>query len=149
MTNKTNGHPFYKVESPEAPAAAGPYSPAVALPMGNGMQLLFLSGQIHRNPATGKLVTGDIKTMTRCVLDNLETLLKAAGSGFEHVVRVEIFLIDMASFSEMNEEYKLRFTGPCLPARQTVQVAKLPLNASIEISCIAVAPIKPPSDSTP
>lgn len=141
MADKKNMAPFYKVESPQAPAAAGPYSPAVALPISNGGQLLFLSGQIHRDPATGNLVTGDIRTMTRCVLDNLETLLKAAGSGFEYVVRTEIFLIDMENFSEMNEEYKLRFTGPCLPARQTVQVAKLPLNASIEISCIAIVPM--------
>lgn len=102
--------------------------------------MLFLSGQLPIDPSTGKLIATDIRSATRCTLDNLEAILQEAGCTWEQVVRVEIFLKDLNEFPEMNEEYRLRFRSSCLPARQTIQVAKLPLDAPLEISCIAILP---------
>ena len=117
---------------PGAPRPIGPYSPAVKA--GN---LLFISGQVPFDPQTGALVTGDIQAQTERVMKNLEALLKAAGAGFEHVVRTTVFLADMNDFSAMNETYAKFMTDPP-PARSTVQVARLPRDARVEIDAIAV-----------
>jgi 2-iminobutanoate/2-iminopropanoate deaminase len=112
----------------------GAYSPAVRA--GN---LLFISGQIPLNPATGELVTGGIQAEAEQVMRNLSALLKAAGLGFEHVVRTTVFLADMNDFAGMNEVYSGYLVDPP-PARATVQVAALPRGVRIEIDAIAVIP---------
>lgn len=128
--------PFKKLETSEAPLALGPYSQGTAVVNGSG--LLFVSGQLPIDPKTGKLISGDIKVLTRQVIDNLEAILRSGGSSLELVVRAEVFMTDLKDFSGMNEEYGKRFKGPVTPARQTIQVAALPLGSPIEISCIAV-----------
>lgn len=120
------------ISSPNAPAAIGPYSQAVEA---NGV--LYMSGQIPLDPATGKLVEGDIKAQTERVMDNLGAVLAAAGLGFEHVVRTTIFLADLADFAVVNETYGKRFEKEP-PARATVQVAALPRGSRVEIDAIAV-----------
>jgi len=119
---------------PGAPRAIGPYSPVIRA--GN---LLFISGQIPFNAETGKVVTGDIAAQTAQIMRNLDALLKAAGAGFEHLVRTTVFLMDMDDFAAMNEAYAKFMTDPP-PARSTVQVARLPRDARIEIDAIAVLP---------
>lgn len=120
------------VTSPDAPRAMGAYSPAIKA--GN---LLFVSGQIPIDPATGALVDGNISTQTEQVMRNLGALLRAAGAGFEHVVRTTVFLADMSEFAAMNEVYGRYVTDPP-PARATVQVARLPRDVRIEVDAIAV-----------
>lgn len=122
-----------KIETAEAPKAIGPYSQAIA-----SDKLLFVSGQLPIDPSTGKLVESSIKTQTIRVLDNLEAILKQAGCTFQDVARCDVFLKDLNDFSTVNEEYGKRFNSPIPPARQTIQVARLPLDALIEISCIAI-----------
>jgi 2-iminobutanoate/2-iminopropanoate deaminase len=122
------------VAAPGAPKAIGPYSPA--LRAGN---LLFLSGQVPIDPATGSLVEGDIAAQTEQVMRNIGALLAAAGAGFEHVVRTTVFLADMNEFAAMNECYA-KFVSDPPPARATVQVARLPRDARIEIDAIAMFP---------
>ena len=119
------------ITSPDAPAAGGAYSPALRVG-----QLLFMSGQIPIDPKTGQLVTGDARTCARRVMDNLGALLTAAGLTFNHVVRTTIFLADMNDFATVNEVYSSYFGDP-KPARVTVQAAKLPRDARIEIDAIA------------
>lgn len=128
---------FFKIETKQAPAVVGPYSQALRVDL-SGKDLLFVSGQLPQDPATGKLIEGGMELAARQTLDNVEAILKAAHCSFNDVVRVDIFLKDFNDFQKMNEEYKKRFDNATFPARQTVQVAKLPLDASIEISCIAV-----------
>ena len=122
------------IEAPGAPKAIGPYSPA--LRAGN---FLFLSGQIPIDPATGAFVEGGIGAQTEQVMRNIGALLDAAGAGFEHVVRTTVFLADMNEFAAMNECYGKFVTDPP-PARSTVQVARLPRDARVEIDAIAVFP---------
>ena len=122
------------ISAPDAPKALGAYSPAIEA--GN---LLFVSGQIPVDPATGDLVQGDITAQTDQVMRNLTALLRAAGVGFEHVVRTTVFLADMNEFSAMNETYRKYIVDPP-PARATVQVARLPRDVKIEIDAIAVIP---------
>ncbi len=117
-----------------APLAIGPYSPAIRA--GN---LLFLSGQIPIDPASGVLVTGDIAAQTEQVMRNICALLEAAGAGFEHLVRTTVFLADMNEFAAMNECYAKFLVDPP-PARATVQVARLPRDVRVEIDAIAVLP---------
>jgi len=125
-----------KIETGNAPKAIGPYSQGIEVSA--GLALLFVSGQLPIDPQTGKLVEGDIQAMTRQVIANIEAILKAGGSSLLSVVRTDIFLTDLKrDFSGMNAEYALHFTGIHLPARQTVQVAALPMGSPIEISCIA------------
>lgn len=131
-----------KIETNRAPQAVGPYSQAINIDITDS-RLVFVSGQLPVDPTTGTLVPGGIEEATRQVLDNIEAILISANSSLNEVVRVDIFLKDLDDFQKMNEEYKRRFTGEHFPARQTIQVAKLLLDASIEISCIAVVrPIK-------
>lgn len=124
-----------KIQTAEAPAAIGPYSQGVAVP---SQSLVFVSGQLPVDSQTGKIVEGGMKEMTEQVILNLEAILKAAGSSLKDVIRTDVFLTDLEKdFKTMNEEYAKHFTGEISPARQTVQVVKLPLGASVEISCIA------------
>jgi len=122
------------VAAPGAPGPIGPYSPAIR--SGN---LLFLSGQIPLDPATGTLVGGDIAAQTEQVMRNIGALLGAAGGGFEHVVRTTVFLADMNEFAAMNDVYA-RFVVDPPPARATVQVARLPRDVRVEIDAIAMLP---------
>ena len=119
------------ISSPNAPKAIGPYSPAV-----RAGQLLFVSGQVPLDPATGQMVEGGIAEQTRRVLDNIGALLKAADRSFADVVRTTIFLADMNDFGAVNEIYGQYFSEP-YPARATVQVARLPKDARVEIDVIA------------
>jgi len=121
------------VSTSDAPAAVGPYSQAIR--SGN---LLFCAGQIPLDPKTGQLVSGDIATQTRRVLDNISALLKAAGLTFGQVVKTTIFLTDMNDFQAVNEVYATYFREEP-PARSTVAVAALPKGANVEIEVIAAA----------
>ena len=120
------------VSAPDAAKPIGPYSPAIRA--GN---LLFLSGQVGFDPVTGALVDGDISAQTDQVMRNIGALLKAAGTDFAHVVRTTVFLADMGEFAKMNEVYARYVVDPP-PARSTVQVARLPRDARVEIDVIAV-----------
>ena len=120
------------ISAPDAPKAMGAYSPAIKA--GN---LLFVSGQIPIDPTSGELVSGDITLQTEQVMRNLGALLRAAGAGFEHVVRTTVFLADLDDFAAMNEVYS-RHVGTPPPARATVQVARLPRTVKIEVDAIAV-----------
>jgi len=122
------------IATADAPKAIGPYSQAVR--MG---QLLFCSGQIPLDPATGALVTGDIAAETHRVFANLRAVLAAAGVGFDAVARTTVYLADMNDFAAMNEVYATYFSQPA-PARSTIQAAGLPKNARVEIDVIAVLP---------
>ena len=115
-----------------APQAIGPYSPAVKV--GN---MLFFSGSIPLDPASGQLVEGGIKEQTTRVMENIKGLLAAAGTDFNHIVRTTVFMIDLGEFAAMNEVYASYFTAP-YPARSTVQVVKLPRDVRVEIDVIAV-----------
>jgi len=119
------------VSSPDAPKAIGPYSPAIRTG-----QLLFVSGQIPLDPATGQMIDGDIAAQTRRVLDNVGALLAAGGLTFADVVRTTIFLADLSDFTSVNAVYGTYFSEPA-PARATVQVARLPKDARVEIDVIA------------
>jgi 2-iminobutanoate/2-iminopropanoate deaminase len=115
-----------------APKAIGPYSQAVTLG-----DLVFCSGQIPLDPASGELVAGGIEEQTRQVLSNLRGLLEAAGSSLEQVLKTTVFLSDMGEFQAMNTVYA-QFFGADPPARSTVQVARLPRDAKVEIEAIAL-----------
>lgn len=119
------------ISSPDAPKAIGPYSPAI-----RAGQLLFVSGQVPIDPATGNIVDGDIAAQTRRVLDNVGALLLSGGRSFANVVRTTVFLADMNDFAAVNEVYGHYFSEP-YPARATVQVARLPKDARVEIDVIA------------
>jgi 2-iminobutanoate/2-iminopropanoate deaminase len=119
------------VASDAAPKAIGPYSQAI-----RAGSLLFVSGQIPLDPATGALVDGDIAAQTRRVFANLEAILKEAGATFDHVVRTTVYLADMNDFATVNEVYGTYFSSPA-PARATVQAARLPKDARVEIDLIA------------
>jgi 2-iminobutanoate/2-iminopropanoate deaminase len=119
------------ISSPLAPKPVGPYSAAL-----RAGQLLFVSGQVPLDPATGRMVEGDIGVHTRRVLENVRALLDAAGLSFAQVVRTTVFLADMNDFQAMNEVYATFFSEP-YPARSTVQAARLPRDARIEIDVIA------------
>jgi 2-iminobutanoate/2-iminopropanoate deaminase len=120
------------IYSPNAPEPIGPYSQAVR--SGN---MLFVSGQIATERSSGKLITSDIKAETEQVMFNISEVLKAAGTDFSSVVKSTIFLKDMNNFPLVNEVYGSRFTSSP-PARETVEVARLPKDVNVEISCIAV-----------
>ena len=119
------------VSTDGAPKAIGPYSQAI-----RAGSLLFLSGQIPIDPATGQMVDGDIAQQTQRVFKNLEAILTAAGASFDNVVRTTVYLADMSDFAAMNEVYGTYFSSPA-PARATVQAARLPRDARVEIDLIA------------
>ena len=122
-----------RIATQDAPAAIGPYSQAVRA----GGELVFLSGQIPLDPATGTLVEGDIAAQTRRVMENLRAVLAAAGCTFADVVRTTIYLVDLGHVAAVNEAYGAFLAEP-YPARATVQVAALPRGAHVEIDAIAV-----------
>jgi 2-iminobutanoate/2-iminopropanoate deaminase len=117
---------------PNAPAPIGPYSQAILK-----NDTLYVSGQIPLNPATGELAIASIELATEQVLSNIGALLNEAGMTFDNIVKCSIFLTDLTDFAKVNEIYA-RYFDAVPPARETVQVAKLPLNVPIEISCIAI-----------
>jgi 2-iminobutanoate/2-iminopropanoate deaminase len=118
------------IRTTDAPAAIGPYSQAIAT-----SNLVFISGQLPIDPTTGKMVEGDITLKTKQILQNIEAIAKEAGTDLTNAVKTTIFLTDLTDFQAMNAAYATFFqTSP--PARSTVQVAALPLGATIEIECI-------------
>lgn len=119
------------IRASSAPEPIGPYNQAVKI---NGM--LFASGQIAINPLNGELVLGNLESETQCVMNNLKAVLNAADMDFGHVIKVSIFLTDMADFSTVNEVYG-RYFEDNYPARETVEVSALPKNVNVEISLIA------------
>jgi 2-iminobutanoate/2-iminopropanoate deaminase len=119
------------VSTSSAPGAIGPYSQAI-----KAGALLFVSGQIPLDPQTGTLVSGDVAAQTRQVFRNLGEILAAAGASFDNVVRVTVYLADMNDFPVMNDVYATFFNPPA-PARATIQAARLPRDARIEIDLIA------------
>jgi 2-iminobutanoate/2-iminopropanoate deaminase len=121
------------VSTPDAPKAIGPYSQAVKA---NG--LVWTSGQIPLDPATGELVTGDFEKHARRVFENLAAVLRAAGSDFSRVLRATVYLSDLANFQQLNSIYAEYF-GDHKPARTTIQAAALPKGATVEIDLVALA----------
>ena len=120
------------IQTNQAPAAIGPYSQGID----SGAGIVFVSGQLPLNPATGTFPEGGIKEQTRQSLLNAKAILEAAGLGLGHVVKTTVFLASMADFAAMNEVYAQFFTAP-FPARSAVAVKTLPKDALVEIECIA------------
>ncbi len=119
------------IQTDKAPAPIGPYSQAVMV--GN---LLFVSGQVAIIPESGKVLQGDIAAETKQVMNNIHAILVQAGMGFENIVKTSIFLKNMDDFAKVNEIYGSNFSGD-FPARETVQVSRLPKDVNVEISVIA------------
>jgi 2-iminobutanoate/2-iminopropanoate deaminase len=131
---QTNTNTAMKIiTSPKAPAAVGPYSQAV-----RSGSLIFCSGQIPIVPGSGKIEAADVEGQIRQVIANIRAALSAEGLGLEHVIKATMFLQDMADFPKVNPIYEAEFAGH-KPARSTIQVAKLPLGALVEIEVIAEA----------
>ena len=128
MTATTRG----VVATPDAPQAIGPYSQAIV-----AGSLVFTAGQIPLDPATMTLVEGDVTAQTEQVMANLGAVLAAAGSSFEQVVKTTCFLVDLGDFAAFNMVYG-RYFGEAPPARSTVQVAKLPAGARVEVEAVAL-----------
>ncbi len=122
------------IKTPNAPMPIGPYNQAVF-----SRNTLYISGQLPMNPVTGKLVETGIKDATRQVMKNLEAILTEADLSFNNVVKASIFIADMNDFGDINAVYGEYFDEAIAPARETVQVAKLPLGVAVEISMIAVS----------
>jgi 2-iminobutanoate/2-iminopropanoate deaminase len=125
------------VRTTAAPAAIGPYSQAVVVPIGEGRRMILCSGQVALDPATGAMIEGDVSAQARRALDNLGAVLAAAGASFADVVKTTIFLADMNDFAAVNAVYGERFVD-APPARSTVQAARLPRDARVEIDVIAI-----------
>ena len=121
------------ISTSKAPAAIGAYNQAIVI---NGM--LYTSGQIAIDPETGKLCEADISLQTKQVFRNIENILKEAGLNLSDIVKTTVFISDMSLFSEFNEIYKTYFTKENAPARSCVAVKGLPMNALVEIECVAV-----------
>lgn len=122
------------ISTKQAPQAVGPYSQAV---IANG--ILYISGQIPFHPETNTLVSSNVKEQTQQVMENLKAILTEAGSAFSKVIKCSIFLKDMNDFAVVNEVYGSYFDSKHLPARETVEVSRLPKDVLVEISLIAVA----------
>lgn len=120
------------VETSNAPKPRGPYSQAVL-----AGSYLFIAGQIPIDTQTGALISGDIRAQTHQVINHIEAILKTLHLNLSHVVKTDVFLIDLQEFQAMNEVYAERFSYPIKPARITIEASKLPMDARIEISCIA------------
>jgi 2-iminobutanoate/2-iminopropanoate deaminase len=121
------------ITTKNAPAPIGPYNQAILI-----KDTLYISGQTPIDPATGKLVEGDVQVEAKQCMENLKAILKEAGMTFENVVKTSIFLKDMHQFSQVNEVYGSYFDADTAPARETVEVANLPMFVNVEISMIAV-----------
>lgn len=126
-----------RIHTDDAPAALGPYSQAIAVPMGD-RTLIFVAGQIPLDPRSGRVVEGPIEAQVQRVMENIRAILAAAGSGIDQVVKTTIFLADLGDFEAVNEAYGDFFAGDP-PARSTVEVARLPKDVSLEIEVIACA----------
>lgn len=125
------------IHSDEAPKAIGPYSQAIVCANGSGNGgMVFCSGQTPIDPATGKLVDGDVKDQAHRVMKNLGAVLAKAGASFGNVVKATIYLKDLGHFAEVNAVYESYLTPP-YPARVTVEVARLPMDCLVEIDAIA------------
>jgi 2-iminobutanoate/2-iminopropanoate deaminase len=125
-----------QIATDQAPKAIGPYSQAV-----RAGSYLFISGQIAIDPTTSKLTGLTIEEQTKQVLKNMEAILDAQGLSFENVVKTEVYLKDLKDFQAMNSVYAESFSYAIKPARATVQISKLPLDALVEISCVAFIPV--------
>ncbi|MEL6614990.1 MAG: RidA family protein [Bacteroidota bacterium] len=125
--------PRRRIYASDAPAAIGPYCHGMLV-----RDTLYISGQIALDPRTGEMVEGDIQEETAQVLDNIAAVLREAHMDFAHVVQVTVFLRDMDDYALVNEVYSRYFSG-ATPAREALEVGKLPRDARVEISCIAVA----------
>ncbi len=123
----------HAITTSEAPGAVGPYSPAISF---EGGMMLFVSGQIAIDPATGQILTGSVAEQTERVLKNLRALLEVGGSGMDRVLKTTVFLVDMNDFGAMNEVYAQHFPG-VKPARSTIEVRRLPKDVKVEIEAIA------------
>jgi 2-iminobutanoate/2-iminopropanoate deaminase len=119
-------------EKAPAPLGGAPYSQAII-----SGDLVFASGQVALDPATGALVDGGVSEQTEQVLRNVQSVLEEAGSGLDRVLKTTVFLTDLGSFGAMNEVYARHFTAP-YPARSTIEVSALPAGAAVEIECTAV-----------
>ncbi|MDZ7291221.1 MAG: RidA family protein [candidate division KSB1 bacterium] len=122
------------IKTPSAPAAIGPYSQAVKISAG---KMIFTAGQIALDPATGRMIEGDIAAQTRRALENVKAILVAAGASLANVVKTTVFMIDLGEFAAMNEVYAKYFPDNP-PARSTIEVKALPRGAKVEIEAIAV-----------
>jgi len=120
------------IHTPDAPAAIGTYNQAV---QSNGF--IYTAGQIGIVPGTGKIIEGGIKSETFRALQNIDAILKAAGVDKSHIVKLTVFVTDLRGFNYVNESFEAFFSGIDFPARSTVEVSGLPLNAKVEIECIA------------
>jgi 2-iminobutanoate/2-iminopropanoate deaminase len=124
--------PITQVSTQDAPAAIGPYSQAIRCG-----QLLYTSGQIALDPASGSMVGEDVQAQTHQVLRNMQAVLSSAGSSLDKVIKTTVFLANMSDFQAMNSVYATYFSGTA-PARSTVAVAELPRKALVEIECVAL-----------
>lgn len=124
-----------KIETEHAPKAIGPYSQAVV-----GGSYMFVSGQIAIDPVVGKFAGGTIEEQTAQVLSNIEAILAANGLTFQNVAKTEVYMKDLKDFQAMNGVYAGKFDSAVKPARATVQISKLPMDALVEISCMAFIP---------
>lgn len=129
--------PTSRISTDQAPAAVGPYSQAISTGDDAGA-LVFVSGQVPLDPATGQLVDGDIAAQAERVLENVGAILRAAGLDYGDVVKTTVLLADIADFKTVNEVYARYFDADPLPARAAFQVAALPLGAGVEIEAVAV-----------
>ena len=120
------------LHTPYAPASIGTYNQAV---QSNGF--IYTAGQVGIVPDTGKIIEGGIKSETFRALQNIDAILKAAGVDKSHIVKLTVFVTDLRGFNYVNESFKAFFSGIDFPARSTVEVSGLPLNAKVEIECIA------------
>ena len=120
------------LHTPDAPAAIGTYNQAV-----QSKGFIYTAGQVGIVPGTGKIIEGGIKSETFRALQNIDAILKAAGVDKTHIVKLTVFVTDLRGFNYVNESFKAFFSGIDFPARSTVEVSGLPLNAKVEIECIA------------
>ena len=120
------------LHTPDAPAAIGTYNQAV-----QSKGFIYTAGQVGIVPGTGKIIEGGIKSETFRALQNIDEILKAAGVDKSHIVKLTVFVTDLRGFNYVNESFKAFFSGIDFPARSTVEVSGLPLNAKVEIECIA------------
>ena len=120
------------IHTPDAPAAIGTYNQAV-----QSKGFIYTAGQVGIVPGTGKIIEGGIKSETFRALQNIDAILKAAGVDKSHIVKLTVFVTDLRGFNYVNESFKAFFSGIDFPARSTVEVSGLPLNAKVEIECIA------------
>lgn len=123
------------ITTKNAPSAIGPYSQAILI---EAKEMLFISGQIPIDPATGEVVSSDVKEQASQVLKNIKAILKEAGMDMENIIKTTIFLKDMSRFSDINEVYRGFFGEGDYPARSTIEVLRLPRDVEIEIEAIAV-----------